>query len=290
MKRVHGKEYVGEKQARGPSKQSLAAVVIVIIMIISSLGLLVAFAKDDDRGDDGDVDGGAGDGGEPDPDRVSFATSDGFTIVGTLKLPENDPVGAVVLVHGMWETRAAWNGLVPLLLDRGYATLAIDVRMFGESTNQNGGTFRLSRDLSAEEYGALMEKLADMDRDITASVNTLKEKLGPGVSVTVIGASIGANAALNCADGNPDVASIVLLSPGEGYAVEVEDPSLGSYGDRPLFVAAAQGDVNALGFSSELSDRATGPVMFREVPGSLHGTNLLTDPDLIAQLLDFLPN
>ena len=67
--------------------------------------------------------------------RVVLA-SDGWRLVGDLLLPTMEhPAPAVLMLNKADGTRAAYEGLARLLAERGIASLRIDLRAHGESTN-----------------------------------------------------------------------------------------------------------------------------------------------------------
>ena len=65
--------------------------------------------------------------------------SEGWKLVGTLEMPEVEgPVPAVLLAHQFNRDRTVYAKLAGLLAERGIASLRIDLRGHGESTNLGG--------------------------------------------------------------------------------------------------------------------------------------------------------
>jgi pimeloyl-ACP methyl ester carboxylesterase len=108
---------------------------------------------------------------------------------------------------------------------------------------------------------------------ITAGVNRLRQETGGPVAL--LGASIGANLALNQAARDPQLAAVVLLSPGLDYRGITAREPLAALNDCPVLILAAEGDAYAAMSSRELKEAAQGFVELHEYRGSTHGTDLL---------------
>ena len=124
---------------------------------------------------------------------------------------------AVLLVHMLGRSKEDWIPLATRLRQAGYGVLAIDLREQGRT-----GAPELLADLRAGFDFLRAEKKVDATR------------------IGIVGASIGANAALNLAAQEPLVRLTALLSPGLNYRGVTTEPALRDYGARPLFLAAAE--------------------------------------------------
>jgi pimeloyl-ACP methyl ester carboxylesterase len=163
--------------------------------------------------------------------------------------------------------RGDWRELAPQLSALGYATLAIDLRGHGKS----GGELAWNR-------------MAD---DVRLALEYLKScpDIDPG-RIALLGASLGANLALNAAADDPTVRGAALLSPGLDYFGVRTRAALESYGDRPLFIAASEDDEYAARSSQELAELAAGETRFELYRSAGHGAGMLQGaPELPEQLL-----
>ncbi len=139
-------------------------------------------------------------------DSVSYQTADGVRIVAGWFLPPgkaNPPV--VILLHEENGTRAQWNGLIPILVDNGYAVLAPDLRGFGESNT-------VVRDGQEQpyEFTNRLEPLLDVD----AAIEWLKKQSEIDLGyLAVIGSRLGADLAYVSTGAFPEVRRAVAITP-----------------------------------------------------------------------------
>ena len=67
---------------------------------------------------------------------IRLTTADGIGIIGTYYPAQTDIAPAVLLLHGLGQTRTDWTAFARLLQQNGIAALAIDLRGHGESTRR----------------------------------------------------------------------------------------------------------------------------------------------------------
>jgi pimeloyl-ACP methyl ester carboxylesterase len=155
-------------------------------------------------------------------ERIVFKTKDGVGIVGTWVVPAAASV-SVLLLH-MWPAdRTSWTGLQSLLAERNMASLAIDLRGHGESSGS------VDNDASA------------MHLDVDAALDWMmgREVMPHGI----VGASIGANLAIQAMARRPDLIAGVLLSPGiEFHRITTLDAAARLTELQSLYVVASKGD------------------------------------------------
>lgn len=201
--------------------------------------------------------------------RVQLTSDDGLRIVGTYSDAPGDK--AVVLLHMMRRTKSDWDAFAKRLQREGIASIAIDLRGHGESAG-NLVTFT-------------DDDFKNMKFDAQAAVSFLRTK--GKTKIVVIGASIGANTALIAADGDKDIAGVVLLAPGTDYrGVLTQD--IAQKFDRPVLVVLAKDDVYY----------ETGQEVWKAIAGEQkelkvyekggHGTQLFATTDLEEVLVDWL--
>ncbi|MGQ9582585.1 MAG: alpha/beta hydrolase [Thermoplasmatota archaeon] len=259
----------------------LAAGGILAVGLVATLLIQLSRQPLDEGGEEvGPVDPGA--------TAVQFRTDDGFELKGVYyRTCSSAPL--VILVHGLNEDRRAYDPIVPLLRSSGYNVLAFDSRGHGESLYQSGRR----RPWADPGSGFTEEDFRAMHLDIVAAKQYAMAMFESAPLVAVVGASIGANEALQfAAEGQtPEVRALVLLSPGSDYrGVESGPPArtLSERGDVAVLFAASQGDSASMSCAIELHAAFLGPRELDVQPGDAHGTGLLSNAELRQKLLDFL--
>lgn len=200
-------------------------------------------------------------GGDP----VCFQAG-GWTLQGEV-LRAGPDAPAAILVHGLNEARGSYGDLAHELNRSGVTVLAYDLRGHGASTTYQG-EHRTVDDLGRSEFIGL-------PRGVAAA----REELDVGAApLAVVGASVGANAALVHADRAGGVDALALLSPGLEYLGITTKPSAEGY-EGALYMAASEGDDYAARSVRELANAsASSNVTVDVVDGSAHGTQLLDGP------------
>lgn len=199
---------------------------------------------------------------------VSLTTPDGVTL-------HADATGrgshGVLLVHDAGRTSADWSLFAEKLESKGYQVLVIDLRGHGESASI------LDADPDWEK----------MPADVESGLAWLRKRGAKQVSI--VGAGLGANLALQVGSSDPAVHSLVLLSPGLNIKGFKPSQSMGGWGDRPLLLAAGQGDGLAANTVKYLAKVATGPKRDLLMDGDDSGANLLEEnPNLEDNVLAWL--
>ena len=215
---------------------------------------------------------------EPASSPVSFKTEDGFTIKGTLTIPGNGPKRhpVVILAPQFHQTRDSFAPLAERLNARGIATLALDLRGEGESTDRNGAAVAVSDDFMASAKAAGFDKIPS---DLAQAAAWLRKHKGIDPRrVGLAGASIGAFSVLEAA-GKVKPQAVLALSPAGSAA----------FGDKALedlVTRAGRGNGATLVFSgaddkeSAANAKALAGVPGVSVlsyPGMDHGSAFLKD-------------
>lgn len=217
---------------------------------------------------------------------VELTAKDGFVLVGTFYLREREEeqnVPGVLLLHQMRGKRQDYRDLSMELVARGYAVLAMDLRGHGESIRGKDGKQHHHRDFEVSEFPAMVG-------DAETALNYLSEQ--PGVDsdrIAIVGASIGANAALNAAAKDPAVKSLVLLSPGIEYHQIRTEPAMEKY-TGAVFLAASEEDKYSAQTVNRLKELAKGKCQLQTYSGAGHGTNMFrpTKGDLEERILTWI--
>lgn len=213
-------------------------------------------------------------------DSVKIAAN--YFPVDSKKYP--NPKGWVVFLHMMPATKESWNVLADRLQQEGYAGIAIDLRGHGAS---DGGPQGFAQFTDAEHQ--------DSKRDIDAAVDFLKGVGARDERIILIGASIGANLALQYVAHHRGFKKMVLLSPGLDYhgiaakpLIETlpEDKHLLLIGSRDDDrVADNAADIEALWSMVPRGVEAKKELV--EIGG--HGTAIVThNPELIEEIITFI--
>jgi len=207
---------------------------------------------------------------------VSFQTEDGITLVGTLWETKTTQKPPLVLVHQFARDRHTYDSFAQEAFKRGYTVLSFDVRGFGESV-VSGNTRISFTNFSESDFGK-----------IAGDILSARQFLG-AETILVVGASIGANAALNYGVLDSSASGLILLSPGENYK-GIDTNSASKKNTVPFFVIASSEDQ----YSNESSQRIFDSSKIKDkklliLQNAGHGTDMLArNPSLSKTLLDWL--
>jgi dienelactone hydrolase len=134
---------------------------------------------------------------------VTFKSDDGWTLHGTLRLPEgvseSAPTPGVVMLHSSFTDRHIFDHLAELMVQRGLVVLNFDTRGRGKSTGKGE-----LLDLPPDERNKT-------SLDAKAAVRFLSSQPGVG-RVGLVGPDRGAVYALSAAVGEPKVGALVLMT------------------------------------------------------------------------------
>ncbi len=200
----------------------------------------------------------------------TVARSDGLRLSGWLFRGTPEPTPAVLLLHMLGGRKEDWLPLVTPLQMAGYTVLVFDLRGSGET----GG---------APDWALARQDVADMMDALRGIDGVDPQRLG------LVGASIGANLALNDCAVDLFCQVVAALSPGLDYRGVTTEGAVAQLGDRPLLLVAGVGDVTSATSAQALDRLATGPHEMRLLDTAAHGTDLLTaDPALLNDLVVWL--
>lgn len=206
-------------------------------------------------------------------ERVVFTSEDGVLLVGSYYKPRigtSNSTPSVILLHMLGMDRSTWDKFAQELSQNGYAVLSVDLRGHGESIKQANHTI---------SYQSFMPKnFKNMTLDVKAAKKYLIEgrKANPN-QISIIGASIGANLALNYAASDHSIKSVILLSPGLNYRGISTLDAIMKY-KNPIYIATAEDDSESAKDSKILCEKITcaeNLKIFEKT--NVHGTNMLSD-------------
>ncbi len=213
---------------------------------------------------------------------VQFTTSDGVKIVGNY-YPVKNSSQVVLMLHMMPATKESWDRLAQELQKKDISSLAIDLRGHGESVNQ-GDKHLNYQDFTHEEHQASR-------RDVEAALGWLKNETGLGLDhMSVIGASIGANLALQALAQYPEIKRGVALSPGLNYRGIEPKPLVSKLvkGQAVLYATSKDDEDNAL-MTEELFNATSSKKEWKVYDTAGHGTMMLERiSDLSPSIIEFL--
>jgi len=167
---------------------------------------------------------------------VEVDSIDGTPLVGSFYAAGRPDSPAILLLHQWDSDRHSYDEFAARMQPRGFAVLAIDGRGFGESNRRANGAL-----LAAGRTDADVKRMLG-DVDAAFSYLTKQQNVDPK-RVGIVGASYGSSLAVIYAADHPEVAAVALLSPGLNYFGNMQtEPAVKRFGDRPLFMTAAEDD------------------------------------------------
>lgn len=181
-----------------------------------------------------------------------LTTLDSMELVGDYTPPASATAPVLILLHGLGSGRGEWAPLVAAAARRGWGVLAYDARGHGESVGQ------LGQSVSYEDprFGRNPQFWKKMIGDLVQVTTTLQTRHGiAGSRIIFVGASLGANVALNAAGQLVGIPAVVLLSPGLTYA-GIETENVVQVWKRPMLLVAAAPDTYAYQSAIALQQKA----------------------------------
>lgn len=196
-------------------------------------------------------------------------TTDGQTIAYQI-YPNKAGSPAVILLHMLRRTRTDWDSIAKWLQKNGYTVIVPDLRGHGQSTG------------NWEQFTP--EDFNKMAFDVAAMKSVLENQGADVKRLAIIGASIGANIAFNYAASDPDVKTVVLLSPG----LEYKGVLAGSTRfNKPFMVVASRDDEYGAQSAQEIVNKnPSAKILMYEDAG--HGTNMFVKNNLAPSILEWL--
>ena len=215
-------------------------------------------------------------------EKITLTTSDNVKIIGDY-FKTNEGSTAVLLLHMMPSTKESYSSFGKKLNSAAFSTLAIDLRGHGESL---GGPSSF-QSYTNEQHQKSIE-------DVITAIEYLKQQ---GHSrINLVGASIGANLALQYLINFEDVQKAILLSPGLNY-VGIETIPLAEKisNEKSIYIVASKDDGRSLGSADQQGQQIFDALQSKkeikifETGG--HGTTILENhPEFMNELIEWLGN
>lgn len=219
-------------------------------------------------------------GGPPVQDAITLMTADGKSISGIVTRPTTGScLPAALLLHQFSNTKSQWDAHLATFIERGYVTLAIDLRGHGESDPQDG---------------AFNDLLTDPDQaplDVQAALEHLQGHQAVDTSrIAVVGTSIGANLAVVAASQDLGVRTTVAISTRLTPVQSLLGGARIAVGPLLCYAGETDGGGDQAMTCGALEPLSTGPAESVILPGSsAHGVTIVdTFPETIPGILDFL--
>ena len=201
---------------------------------------------------------------------IGLKTDDNVRIKATFYKGSKD-MPSIILLHMLHRNRHDWDKFAEMLQNNGYNTISIDSRDHGES------------DL---KWNSFSEKdFNNMVLDAKAAKDFLIND-GIGDKIAIIGASIGANTALNFAAQDDSIKTIILLSPGLDYRGVKTEESILKFKD-PVLIIVSDGDSYAAESSRKLNSLSKNSTL-KIYNGSEHGTSMIGKTDIDKVMVEWL--
>jgi dienelactone hydrolase len=140
--------------------------------------------------------------------KLNFPSKDGLMLTADW-YPVSSSLPVILLCHQNGFSRGEYSETALRLNKFGFNCLALDQRVGGEVK----GVVNESAE-NAKKKG-MTPKYIDAEQDIVAAVEYLYQKYNK--PITIMGSSYSASLALKIATENPDVASVIVFSPGEYF-------------------------------------------------------------------------
>lgn len=198
------------------------------------------------------------------PEKISIENSEGVKLVGELYRPTQSKKG-VILFHMLGGSKKDWGGLIDQLVENNLTVLAADLRGHGESAGRDS------------DYQLMRE-------DVIKWISFLNNRTGDQ-EVFLIGASIGANLAVEAAQNDSGVKKIVLLSPGLDYrGINIEEAI--AQIKIPTLAIASKEDQYSFSSTGTLKEK-NNAIETVELENAGHGTSMLS-ASIVEKISDWL--
>lgn len=207
------------------------------------------------------------------PAATTVVSADGTRLAASWGVPAKSTRG-VLLLHQSGRTKEDWSFMADKLYHDGDVVLAMDLRGHGANVG------KVPTELKPADYQA-------MQADVTAALAQLKAK---GVTrISIVGAELGANLAINAAVADPQVVSVVLLSPGMELKGIIASDAVKRYGARPIVIVAALDDGYGAHSAAALDGTAQGEHELKLIEVGGKGVKMLNrDPSLEGWIVGWI--
>lgn len=216
-------------------------------------------------------------------ERITYVTNDGVTIVGNW-VTSPTTIGAAILLHQYPSTRQSWGDIQRILATRGIASLAIDLRGHGESIKGPDGIQLDYQVFKNEEHASSIH-------DVRGAYEWIQTRGIERDRIVAVGASIGANLALNFLSEEPHMPAAAAISPGEEYhGVNTFENAEYISPHQSVWIVSSSDDEKSYIASEQLDKMIVSEQkVFERLKEAGHGMDVFTkNPKLMEQMADWL--
>lgn len=200
----------------------------------------------------------------------NLKTEDNIGIKATFYKGSKDSA-SIILLHMLDRNRNDWNEFARKLQNIGYNVISIDLRGHGESS-LNWKSF------SETDFNSMV-------LDVKSAKSFLRNQ-GVDNKIAIIGASIGANIALNYAIQDEEIETIIMLSPGLNYRGVKTEETIKQF-KNPVLIVVSEDDSYSADSSKRLNSLSKNSVL-KIYQGLEHGTRLFGKTDIDKIIIDWL--
>lgn len=214
-------------------------------------------------------------------EKITFKTEDGIEIAANWNRAAVGDGFYLLLLHMMPATKESWTLFQEKSAKRGFGSLAIDLRGHGESVNGPRGKidYRSFNDLDHQK------KILDVE----ASVSWLLKQGIKAENIFLIGASIGANLAIQYLAEHAEAKAAAALSPGLDYRGIITMPFVKSLNrNQFLFLAGSDDDRESFHAVQKLNEVSLAKTNLKLLKEAGHGTRMFErESSLADEILDW---
>lgn len=209
---------------------------------------------------------------------IKFNSVDGAEIYGTIYLPNTAKAkGTIVALHQLGADRRSMEPLALKLAQKGWAVFAIDMRGSGQSKFKDGYST-----MSASDFLLVKKDLAWAD-DVVAD----RAGISGAHTSRMVGASIGANLALQYAAENPSkINSMALLSPGLDFRGVETESAASAYRGKALIISSSEDSYSAASAATLAGYNQNFELV--TYTGLGHGTEMLRNSGAMEKTVEYL--
>lgn len=215
-----------------------------------------------------------------------FTTTDGVKISGMLYFPKYDKtygtprLPVAILLHNEGSSKESYKALAEKLYDNGIAVLAFDFRGHGGS----------NKTIEGEPFSRYNMEWEEILIDVDSAIAYLgKDRRIDSKNITLVGAKIGANAAIIASADYPDqVKKVVAISPAlNNNGLTTDDRIARSKAD--IMLVATKMDEKSSEAIDILEPLVTSSVIVKKYRVGGQGTQLFTYlPESLEDILTFI--